>query len=52
MVFGKRFNIYYIKYGGWLLLGILSLVVVDFGQLKVPELYRMVVDGINSGSVT
>ncbi len=52
MVFGKRFNIYYIKYGGWLLLGILSLVVVDFGQLKVPELYRMVVDGINSGSVS
>lgn len=52
MVFGKRFNIYYVKYGGWLLLGILSLVVVDFGQLKVPELYRMVVDGINSGSVS
>ncbi|MBP5151817.1 MAG: ABC transporter ATP-binding protein [Lachnospiraceae bacterium] len=52
MVFGKRFNVYYIKYGGWLLLGILSLLVVDFGQLKVPELYRMVVDGINTGSVT
>ncbi len=52
MVFGKRFNIYYVKYGGWLLLGIISLVVVDFGQLKVPELYRMVVDGINSGFVS
>ncbi len=34
------------------MLGILSLLVVDFGQLKVPELYRMVVDGINTGSVT
>ncbi len=51
MVFGKRFNIYYIKYGGWLLLGIFSLLVVDYGQLKVPELYRMVVDGINKGTV-
>ena len=51
MVFGKRFNTYYIKYGGWLLLGILSLIVVDFGQLKVPELYRMVVDGVNKGAV-
>ena len=51
MVFGKRYNHYYIKYGGWMLLGILSLIVVDFGQLKVPELYRMVVNGINTGSV-
>ena len=51
MVFGKRYNHYYVKYGGWLLLGILSLIVVDFGQLKVPELYRMVVNGINTGVV-
>lgn len=51
MVFGKRFNIYYIKYGGWLLLGVIALIVVDFGQLKVPELYRMVVNGMNTGVV-
>lgn len=51
MVFGKRFRFYYIKFGGWLLLGIISLIVVDFGQLKVPELYRMVVDGLNHGVV-
>lgn len=51
MVFGKRFNRYYIKYGGWLLLGVLALMVVDYGQLKVPELYRIVVNGMNTGMV-
>ena len=51
MVFGKRYNHYYIKYGGWLLVGILSLIVVDIGQLKVPELSRMVVNGMNTGMV-
>ena len=51
MVLHKRFNFYYIKYGWLLLLGILALVVVDFGQLKVPELYRMVINGMNTGVV-
>ncbi|MBO4679854.1 MAG: ABC transporter ATP-binding protein [Lachnospiraceae bacterium] len=49
MVFHKRFNYYYIKYGWRLLLGILALVAVDYGQLKVPELYRMVINGMNTG---
>ncbi len=51
MVLHKQFNFYYIKYGWLLLLGILALVVVDFGQLKVPELYRMVINGMNTGVV-
>lgn len=51
MVLHKRFNFYYIKYGWLLLLGILALVVVDYGQLKVPELYRMVVNGMNDSVV-
>lgn len=51
MVFGKRFNRYYIKYGAWLLLGVIALMVVDYGQLKVPELYRIVVNGMNTGMV-
>ncbi len=49
MVFHKRFNYYYFKYGWRLLLGILALVAVDYGQLKVPELYRMVINGMNTG---
>lgn len=51
MVLHKRFNFYYIKYGWLLLLGVLALVIVDYGQLKVPELYRMVVNGMNEGVV-
>jgi ATP-binding cassette subfamily B protein len=52
MIFGKHINRYYIKYGWMLLLGILALVVVDIGQLEVPRLYRMVVNGMNTGAVT
>ncbi len=52
MLFGKHINKYYLKYAIPLLFGILSLIVVDFLQLKVPELYRMVLDGVNDGFVT
>ena len=52
MLFGKHINRYYLKHLPALLLGVLSLVVIDFLQLKVPELYRMVINGINEGSVT
>ena len=49
MVFGKHINKYYLKYSWALLLGMLFLVLVDFLQLEVPELYRMVINGINTG---
>ena len=52
MLFGKHINRYYLKHLPALLIGVLSLVVIDFLQLKVPELYRMVINGINDGSVT
>ncbi len=51
MLIHKRFNHYYIKYGLYLLFGILALAVVDYGQLKVPELYRMLINGMNEGTV-
>ncbi len=51
MIFGKHINRYYIKYLPVLLLGILSLVMVDYFQLIVPEMYRMVINGMNSGMV-
>ena len=51
MIFGKRINKFYLKYFHYLLLGILALTVVDIGQLKIPEYYRMIVNGINGGSV-
>ena len=49
MLFGKHINKYYIRYSPLLLLGILALVLVDYMQLIVPELYRTVINGINNG---
>lgn len=52
MIFGKHINRYYWKYAGWLILGLMSLVVVDYLQLEIPRLYRLVINGMNSGSVS
>ncbi len=46
MIFGKHINRYYRKYAGWLILGLLALVVVDGLQLEIPKLYRLVIDGM------
>ncbi len=51
MLFGKHINRYYLKYSPTLIVGILALIVVDYFQLIVPELYKMVVNGINDGAV-
>lgn len=51
MLFGKQINRYYSKYAPALFLGILALIVVDYFQLVVPELYRLVINGINEGAV-
>ncbi len=50
MLFGRHINKYYFKYLHWLLLGICSLILVDYMQLVVPELYRTVINGINNGT--
>ena len=51
MIFGKHINRYYIKYGYLLLLGLVSLVTVDYLQLGIPRLYQLVVNGVSSGFV-
>ena len=51
MLFGKHLNRYYIKHLPALLLGLLALIVVDYFQLLIPELYSMVIDGVNYGYV-
>lgn len=51
MIFGKHINRYYIKCGPLLLLGVAALILVDYFQLILPELYRIVVNGINGGLV-
>ena len=51
MIFGKHINRYYLKYAAWLILGLGSLVLVDFLQLEIPKLYRMVIDGMSYGYI-
>ncbi len=52
MIFGKYINKYYLKYSPVLLVGIIALIAVDYFQLIVPELYRMVINGMNTGFIT
>ena len=51
MIFGKHINQYYRKHGPLLLVGIAALIFVDYFQLILPELYRIVVNGMNGGLV-
>ena len=51
MIFGKHINRYYLKNAVYLLIGILTLVMVDYLQLIIPNLYQMVINGINDGFV-
>ncbi len=51
MIFGKHINRYYLRYSGWLLLGVFALVMIDIFQLEIPELYRMLINGVNTGAV-
>ena len=51
VIFGRHINKYYLKYAGWLLLGLAALVLVDYIQLVVPNLYQQVINGMNMGYV-
>ena len=51
MLFGKSINRYYLKYLHLFILGVLALVTVDYAQLEIPELYRYLINGINTGAV-
>ena len=51
MIFGKHINRYYLRYAGWLILGLIALIAVDYLQLEIPQLYGMVINGINQGYV-
>lgn len=47
MIFGKHINKYYLKYSYALLLGILALLAVDYFQLRIPEIYGTIIDGLD-----
>ena len=50
MIFGKYINRYYLRHAPALLLGILALLMVDYIQLLVPQLYRLVINEIGRAS--
>ena len=51
MIFGRHINRYYLRYLHFLLIGVATLVAVDYLQLFVPNLYQMVINGLNQGWV-
>lgn len=51
MIFGKHINRYYLKFAPNLLLGLAALIVIDYLQLVIPNLYQMVINGMNDGVV-
>ncbi len=51
MLFGKHINRYYLRYAPMLILGLVALIVVDYFQLLIPEIYKSVINGINDGFV-
>ena len=51
MIIGKHINRYYLRYAHLLILGLIALVGVDYLQLEIPALYRMVLQGMENGFV-
>ena len=51
LIFGKHINKYYLKYAHMLILGLIALIGVDYLQLIIPNLYQMVINGMNQGFV-
>ena len=51
MIFGKYINRYYLKNAPVLLRGLAARLTVDYIQLLIPQLYRLVINGVNLGQV-
>ena len=51
MVFGKHIRRYYLRYAPMLLMGLAALALVDYLQLFIPNLYQMLINGVNDGKV-
>ena len=52
MIFGKHINRYYLKYLPMLLLGAGALLLVDYMQLIIPEIYSSVIKSINEHTLS
>ncbi len=50
MIFGKHINKYYLRFSWALIIGLVALALVDIYQLKIPEIYSTIIDGLNGTS--
>ena len=51
MLFGKYINKYYLIFSWVLIIGIIALIFVDLAQLKIPEIYSTIIDGLNGEGI-
>ncbi|MCK9493468.1 MAG: ABC transporter ATP-binding protein/permease [Acholeplasmataceae bacterium] len=51
MIFGKHINKYYLKYSIPLILGVISLLVVDYYQIQIPKILGILLDDLKKGTV-
>lgn len=52
MLFLKHFRHYYLKYAWAFLLGVLLLIAIDWYQLEVPRILKIIIDGVDEGTMT
>lgn len=52
MLFGKHINEYYKKFGFIMLIGVIALLLVDYFQLKIPDIVGDVVEGLQYNTLT
>ncbi len=48
MIFSKFINKYYLKYIVFFIIGILALIIVDYEQLRLPEIYKEIYDSLET----
>ena len=51
MIFGKHLNRYYLRFAHLIIFGLVALIAVDYLQMLIPNLYQMVINGLNTGYV-
>lgn len=51
MLFGKYVNKFYYKYFWFFFFGVLALIIVNYFQLLVPEIFGNIIDGISDKSL-
>ena len=52
MILLKHFRHYYLKYGLAFLIGIAILVAVDWYQLEIPRIIKVIINGVEGGTIT